>query len=62
MLKKIGKIVSKIVISALFIYAVNMAVVPMNVNVPINFYTVGIITVLGIPSLIFMFVMMKFIF
>jgi len=52
MIKKIAKIVKKIVIAFLILYAFNMLVSSMNIYIPINVITVGVTTILGFPGLI----------
>lgn len=51
MLKKIGVIVRKIIFSFLFLYAYNKIGVSYNLIIPFNYFTVGLITLFGIPSI-----------
>lgn len=51
MLKKIFKLFKKIVISAFVLYSYNLISAPLNLIVPINLFTISILTVLGLPSL-----------
>lgn len=61
MLKKIIGIVRKIIFGFLFIYAFNKLAVPLNIVIPMNFITVGLISMLGIPAVL-MLVMFLFIY
>ena len=61
MLKKIIGIVRKIIFGFLFIYAFNKLAVPLNILIPMNFITVGLISMLGIPAVL-MLVMFLFIY
>lgn len=58
MLKKIFKLVKKIVVAGLIIYAYNVLAVSINATIPINFVTLSLVTFLGIPSLVGLIVMM----
>lgn len=51
MLKKIGVIIRKIIFSFLFLYAYNRVGVSYNMIIPFNFFTIGLITLFGIPSI-----------
>jgi len=57
MLKKIYNIIKKIVISAFTLYGYNL-IAPSTLIVPINVITVSILTILGIPSLIFLIIIL----
>lgn len=50
MLKNLVKIIKKIFFSILLIYGFNIIAQPININIPINIYTIVIITLLGVPS------------
>ena len=50
MLKKFIKLVKKIVFATLYGY--NIVTAPLNLQIPINFVTLGLVSLLGIPSLI----------
>ena len=52
LIKKIFVITKKIVFSAFLIYGFNLVASPLNLIIPINFITVGLITVLGLPALL----------
>lgn len=52
MLRKIGNIIKKIIVSVLFIYAYNKLALPLNIVVPINIVTVILVSICGIPSIL----------
>lgn len=51
MLKKILDVMKKIIFSILLLYGYNVIATPINVMIPINFITIGAVTVLGFPAL-----------
>ncbi len=61
MLKKIFNIIKKIIFSFLFIYAYNLIATSLDATLPINIYTVGIVSILGIPSMVALVLLMKII-
>jgi len=52
MLKKIFGLTKKIVFSVFLIYGFNLIAEPLNLIIPINAITVGLITILGMPALL----------
>lgn len=52
MLKNIFNIIKKIILSVLLIYAYNKIALPLNVVIPINFLTVLLVFICGIPSIL----------
>lgn len=52
MLKKILTFLKKVVFSFFFLYGYNLIAAPLNLFIPINIFTIGILTLLGIPALI----------
>lgn len=52
MKKKIVNVLKKIVVAFCMLYGFNLMVSSMNIYIPINFFTVGIISFLGIPGLL----------
>ena len=52
MLKKVLDIIKKIILSVLLIYAYNKLALPLNVVIPINFVTVLMVFLCGIPSIL----------
>jgi len=52
MLKIVFKIVKRIIISSFLLYGYNLLVQPVGLMVPINVFTVGAMTILGVPALL----------
>lgn len=51
-LKKIMLLIKKIVLSAFVLYGYNLIAVNFNMIIPINYITVGLMTILGAPVLV----------
>lgn len=51
MLKKIVLILRRIIFGFLFIYAFNKLAVSINIFIPLNIISVGLVSLLGIPAL-----------
>lgn len=62
MLKLLIKLFKKIIFSVFLVYGLNLLTSPMGIIIPINVYTISIITILGIPSLVFLIVILILIF
>lgn len=62
MIKFILKIIKKIIISSFLLYGYNLLVQPIGLIIPINIFTIGVISILGIPSLLCLIVIMIFIY
>ena len=58
----IFKIFKKIIISSFLLYGYNILVTPLNLIIPLNIYTVTIISILGIPSLVALSLILLFIY
>ena len=52
MLKFIFKIIKRIIVSSFLLYAYNLLVQPIGLIIPINVFTVGALTILGVPALL----------
>ena len=52
MIKKIFSLIKKIVVAVLLIYAYNKMTLPMNLFIPMNVFTILLITFCGIPAII----------
>jgi len=52
MLKRIVVILKKIIFAFLFIFSFNELAVPINIIIPLNFITVGLVSLLGIPAMV----------
>lgn len=53
-MKKITKVIKKIIFSVLIPYSYNLLAKSMNLIIPINFVTVGALTIFGVHSLFFL--------
>ena len=62
MLKKIYNILKKVVISAFALYGYNLIAAPIGLIIPINIITISILTILGLPSLLFLIIILVMIF
>lgn len=51
MLKKIFNTIKKIILSSFLLYGYNLVAVSFGIIIPINMITVGLLTILGYPSL-----------
>ena len=45
------KIVKRIIFSSFLLYGYNILAAPLNIIIPINYVNIGVISILGIPSL-----------
>lgn len=61
MISKIGKIIRKIVFAFGVIYGVDVLLKNTGVYIPINYITVGITTILGVPGLLSLFAILSLI-
>lgn len=52
MFRTIFNIIKKVILSVLFIYAYNRLALPLNVVIPINIFTVFLVALCGIPSIL----------
>lgn len=62
MLKKVHAVIKRIIFAFLLLYGLDLCVNSLNVVIPINVFTVGTVSFLGVPglvSLIAMFFMTK---
>ncbi len=62
MIKKIISLVKKFIFAFLLLYGLNLCINSLNVIIPINVFTLGTVTFLGVPglvSLVAMFFMTK---
>ena len=61
MLKLVFRFIKRIVVSFLLLYSFNLIISPLSVNIPINLYTITILTLLEMPGLIMLIATMFFI-
>lgn len=62
MIKKITVILRKVVVSFLLLYGLNYFISSLHIYIPINLFTVGLVSFLGLPglsSLIILFFIVK---
>lgn len=62
MIKKIVNLMKKLIFAFLLLYGLNVCINSLNVVIPINVFTLGTVTFLGVPglvSLVAMFFMTK---
>lgn len=57
-MKKIVKVCKKIIFSILLIYSYNILCSSLNLIIPINLMTIGVLTIFGMPSLFFLIAIM----
>ena len=51
MIKKVLNFIKRLILSAFILYGYNVLATPLGIIIPINFITLGFMTVLGVPSL-----------
>ncbi len=52
MIKKFISLVKKVIFSFLLLYGLNICINSLNVVIPINVFTLGTVTCLGVPGLV----------
>ena len=52
MFKKIFNIIKKFIVAVLLIYAYNKMALPLDLFIPMNLFTILLVTLFGIPSII----------
>jgi len=62
MFKKIFNLFKKIIISAFVLYGYNLIASPINLLIPINVFTIGILTLFGLPAIFSLIIILFFIF
>ena len=62
MIKKMFNILKRIIINAFILYGYNLIVTPINLTIPINLITVGLLTVFGIPALFALIIILIVVF
>lgn len=60
-LNLVFKFIKRVIMAFFLIYGFNYFMVPLNLVIPINFYTVSCVSIFGIPMLV-MFVFIKLLF
>jgi len=62
MFKIIYKILKKIIISAFILYGYNLIASPLNLIIPINFVTIGILSIFGLPAIFSLIIILVLIY
>lgn len=62
MIKKILELIKKIIFSTFFLYAYNLIAAPLNLFIPINIFTILLLSILGLPSLLALIVILLVIY
>ncbi|MGI6324869.1 MAG: pro-sigmaK processing inhibitor BofA family protein [Bacilli bacterium] len=62
MLKRIYKIVKSVVFSAFILYGYNIIAAPLDLIIPINWITVCLVAILGIPGIFGLVILKLFVF
>ena len=62
MFKIIIKIIKRVILSSFLIFGYNTIVQPINLIIPLNMYTSGIVSILGIPAFLSLIFLKLFIY
>lgn len=62
MLRRIFNIIKKVVFYSFLLYGYNLVASPLGVVVPINFITIGAMTIFGVPALLSLIVILVVMF
>lgn len=62
LLRFILKIIKRIIISSFLLYGYNLLVQPIGLIIPINVFTVGALSILGVPALLCLIFIMVLIY
>lgn len=62
MLKNMLKLLKRIIIYSFLLYGYNIIIEPLNLYIPINFITVGALSILGVPALFCLIFILIFIY
>lgn len=54
MLKKISSILKRVILGGFILYAYNLMAAPLNLLIPINLFTLGMIGIFGISAIPFL--------
>ena len=60
-MQSIYRIIKKIVLSMCLLYSFNILIMKTGIIIPINYYTIGFISLFGIPGLIGIILLIKII-
>lgn len=62
MLKKLFHLIRRVVVRAFVLYGYNLIVGPLNMMIPINIITVGLLTIFGVPALVSLIVILVLVY
>lgn len=62
MIKKLFWVVKKFILGVLFIYAYNVIVFPINATIPMNVFSIVLVTFFGLPAVIGLCLFSLFVF
>ncbi len=60
-MKKIILLVKKIVVAILMLYTINLIINQSGILLPINIFSIGLVTILGLPAVFGLFIIKVFI-
>ncbi len=60
-MKKIILLVKKIVVAILMLYTINLIINQSGILLPINIFSIGLVTILGLPAVFGLFIIKFFI-
>ena len=60
-MKKINLLVKKIVVAILMLYTINLIINQSGILLPINIFSIGLVTILGLPAVFGLFIIKVFI-
>ena len=58
MLKKLFHLIKRVIVSAFVLYGYNLIVGPLDMMIPINLITVGLLTIFDVPALVSLIVIL----
>jgi hypothetical protein len=61
-MKNVFKLVKRIIYNFLLIYSFNIVLQPLNINIPLNFITVGVVALFGISAFLSLITMLLLFF
>jgi len=60
MIKKVYRILKSIILSAFFLYGYNIIAAPLDLIVPINVFTICLVSLFGVPAIFGLVVVLLF--
>ncbi len=59
-MSKVFKIIKRLLVATLFIYGYNVLSSPLNLLIPLNFLTIGYVSIFGVPGLLSLIMLLMF--